>query len=76
LLVTDFAPEMVGAFVPGRDLIASNTREEMLERVKYYLDHETEMEAIAAQGQKTCLAQHSVAIRIWEFDGIIRRHLG
>jgi hypothetical protein len=76
LLITDYVPELEGHFTPGKDLVTYHTREELLERARYYLDHPGEAAAIAKAGQKTCLERHTTALRIREFEGVIHRYCG
>jgi spore maturation protein CgeB len=74
LLITDLSREMEDVFEAGRHLVVYRNREELRERILYYLDHEKEAAEIAAAGQRACLARHSLVERIREFDEILRRY--
>ncbi len=41
-LLTSDTPAVRGKFKPGRDLIVSSSPKETLEKVKYYLNHDSE----------------------------------
>lgn len=53
LAVVNRVPDMPKFFKDGRDLVAFSTLDEAVEKILYYLAHEDEMEAIAAQGHET-----------------------
>lgn len=63
LLLTDFRPELEELFVVGEDLVVFNGVEDFLEKIKYYLSHETERQEIAKRGQTKVLKNHSYVNR-------------
>ena len=51
-------------FEAGRDIVCFDTREEMLERIRYYLTHDGERQAIAAAGRARVVRDHTWASRV------------
>ncbi|MBO4456418.1 MAG: glycosyltransferase [Butyrivibrio sp.] len=51
-LITTYQKEIDEYFEDGADLVIARTPEEMIEKTAYYLEHEDERKAIAANGQK------------------------
>lgn len=50
--MTSATPAVRGKFKPGRDLIVSSSPKETLEKVKYYLNHDSERKKIQINGKK------------------------
>ncbi len=48
-----------GMFEPGKELVTFNTADEMIEKIRYYLCHDEERQAIAAAGRKKALEHHT-----------------
>ncbi|MHC4787660.1 MAG: CgeB family protein [Planctomycetota bacterium] len=46
-------------FEPGREVVTFADEDEMVEKVRYHLDHRSEREAIAAAGQRRTLGNHT-----------------
>lgn len=56
-LLTQFSPALKDEFVIGKDLVVFHSRDEMLEKARYYLAHPKERAEIAASGQQRALAK-------------------
>lgn len=52
------APDYADFFVPGQEVETWRTIGELIEKIRYYLDHESERAAIAAAGQRRALREH------------------
>lgn len=52
LVVTDDSPELGRYFVAGEEIIVFNDTGDMLEKIRYYLDHPQEAEAIRRAGRE------------------------
>lgn len=76
LLLTEASEDLGALFEPGREVETYDSKEELLEKIYYYLKHEDEREAIARRGQERCLRDHSMERRAMVFESIIRKHLG
>jgi len=61
-------------FEPGVEIETFRDSVEMLRKIRYYLAHPEEREAIARRGQERCLRDYSMDRRATELDTIIRKH--
>lgn len=75
LLVTDDKPNMKEFFEPGKEVVIYKEAEDLVEKVKYYLEHNKERERIAKAGQKRTLKNHTYKIRMKELDKILGKYL-
>ena len=75
LLVTDWKLNLSEIFEPGREVVVYQTPEECAELIRYYLEHDDEREAIAREGQRRTLQEHTYYHRVQEMISIIRHHV-
>ena len=61
-------------FEPGEEIETYRSEEELIEKIRYYLDHPEEIEQITQKGQERCHIEHDMIDRAREFDRIIRTH--
>jgi len=59
LLLTDWKENLPELFEPGKEVVVYRNREECLEAVRYYFEHEAERKSIASMGQKRTLRDHT-----------------
>ena len=59
LYCTGYSDELAEMFEPGKEVITYNNKEEMLNKVRYYLKHEEEGERIRQAGLKRALTDHT-----------------
>ncbi|HUD86254.1 MAG TPA: glycosyltransferase, partial [Xanthobacteraceae bacterium] len=52
------APDYAEFFVEGREMVTWRTVGELMEKIRYYLDHESERRAIAVAGERRALREH------------------
>jgi len=64
--VTDEMQAKLADFVPGEDFVYYESREDLLQKVCYYLDHEEERQAIAENGHNKVAAGHTYRHRVRE----------
>ncbi|MDY0264004.1 MAG: glycosyltransferase [Sulfurospirillum cavolei] len=57
--ITQRHSELEEYFVLGKDIETYATKEELLEKVRYFLSHENEREAVARNGFDTCLHHYT-----------------
>ncbi len=69
LLITDPADSINELFEEERDFVIYKNEEELIEKMKYYLEHEEEREEIAKRGQQKVLQNHTYYHRC---DKIVR----
>lgn len=74
-LITDAGENLAELFEPGREVVAYKSAEECVDLCRHYLDHPTEAEAIAAAGQRRCLADHNTQRHAERLNDILRHRL-
>lgn len=57
--LTEHSDELAAFFTPGVEIETWQTREELLEKCRYYLAHETARQRIAAAGRARALREHT-----------------
>ena len=62
-------------FEPGSEIETYRSHDELLEKVRYYLNHPAERIAIAKKGQLRCMEQYNRRQRAQAFAEIIGKHL-
>ncbi len=65
-LLSNFQADFLDDFVPGEDLVYYESKEDLLLKVAYYLDHEEERKAIAKNGHDKVAAGHTYRHRVRE----------
>jgi spore maturation protein CgeB len=73
-LLTDYVEELEEVFEPGRELDVFRDAEELLDKVRFYLDNEAARKAIASRGRDVITAGHTYRHRmtyLLEFVGKI-----
>lgn len=65
-LLTNFQADFLDDFVPGEDFVYYDSKNDLLSKIDYYLAHEEERAAIAANGFAKVAAQHTYKHRIEE----------
>jgi spore maturation protein CgeB len=75
LLAIDMRNDLGELFEPDKEVLAYNSPDECVEKVKYYLEHEAERLAIAKAGQDRTLQQHTYFHRMQEYMQIVGEYL-
>ncbi len=65
-LLSNFQADFLGEFVPGEDFVYYESKEDLLQKVDYYLIHEEERQVIAANGHDKIAAGHTYRHRVRE----------
>lgn len=63
-LLTNYLPTLGDLFEDGKHLVMYKTLDEMVEKAKYYLEHEEEREKIAQAGYDEFISKHTYRHRI------------
>ena len=63
-LISNRRAELFELFEEGRDLVCFDDEDDLARKVRYFLDHPGERQAIAEQGRKTVLEKHTMGRRI------------
>ncbi len=75
LLITDWKSNLSEMFAPGTEVVTYHTAQECAGLIKYYLDNDPERVAIAREGQKRTLREHTYLHRMQEFVDVVRKYL-
>ena len=75
LLMTEAAPNLSDFFEPGREVVAYEGADDLVDKVRHFLDHDGERRRIAAAGQRRTLAEHTYAHRIRRLAGMLESML-
>ena len=65
-LLSNFQADFLDFFIPGEDFVYYESKEDLLQKVDYYLRHEEERQAIARSGHDKVAAEHTYRHRIRE----------
>ena len=65
-LLSNFQADFLEHFVPGEDFVFYESKEDLVQKVDYYLDHEAERQAIARSGHDKVAAAHTYRHRVRE----------
>lgn len=63
-LLTNWLPTLGELFEDGKHLVTYKTLDEMVEKARYYLEHEDEREAIAKAGHEEFMKKHTYKHRV------------
>lgn len=64
MLLTNWIPTLGELFEDGKHLVTYKTYDEMIEKARYYLEHEEEREKIAQAGYEEVIAKHTYRHRV------------
>ena len=70
LLLESKSPHSISYFIDGIDYISFNSKDDLIDKIRYYLAHDDERKEIASNGRNKILTQYSGEI-VWK--GIIER---
>lgn len=65
-LLSNFQSDFLDLFVPGEDFVYYESKEDMLDKIGYYLSHEDQRQAIAKNGHDKVAAAHTYRHRVRE----------
>ena len=75
-LLTEYYENLREYFKPGIEIETFRNREELIDKIHYYLANPEKREKIAKNGQQRCLDQYTMKNRAVDLDRLIRKHLG
>lgn len=75
LLVTDMKDNLHELFDLDKEIVTYRSTGEAAEKIRYYIDHPKEAEAIALAGQRRTLRDHSYLHRMEELGAILQPYL-
>ena len=71
-LLTNWIPTLGDLFEDGKHLVTYKTLDEMVEKTKYYLEHDDEREKIAKAGYEEFIAKHTYKHRVEQVLDIVK----
>lgn len=75
MLLTDMKDNLHELFEIGKEVVTYKTKEELLEKITYYLAHDDERKRIAKAGQERTLKEHTYEHRMKEVSDILEKSL-
>lgn len=70
-LLTNYQEDMLRYFKPDKDFVYYESRQDLMDKIGYYLEHEDEREAIAKNGFEKVRAEHDLQQRLEEILDIV-----
>lgn len=70
-LLTNYQADFMDFFVPDEDFVFYENKRDLMDKISYYLKHETERAQIAENGFKRIAAQHTYRHRAEEIVGCL-----
>lgn len=71
-LLTNWIPTLGNIFEDGKHLVTYKTLNEMVEKTRYYLEHEEERERIAQAGHEEFMSKHTYKHRVEKILDIVK----
>lgn len=68
-LISNYQADFLDLFVPGEDFVYYESKEDLLQKVGYYLEHQEERKEIARNGHDKVAARHTYRHRVREMMG-------
>ncbi len=72
-VLSDDQRDVLSLFNSGRELVCFSSAADLVEKVRYYLDHADELRRIAERGREAVLKHHTYVHRIEELVSIVLR---
>jgi len=73
-LLTEYHPNIDQLFKPGVEIETFRDSNELIAKVRYYLDHPNERERIARRGQERCFRDHLIENRVKRFERFVFKY--
>lgn len=65
-LLSNYQADFLEYFTPGEDFVFFESREDLMEKLEYYLSHDAERKQIARNGFEKVANQHTYLHRVQE----------
>jgi spore maturation protein CgeB len=75
MLMTESATNLPDFFEPGREVVAYDDVDDLVEKIRHFLEHEDERRRIAAAGQRRTLTEHTYRQRMAQLAGMLESRL-
>lgn len=74
-LLTEHFDGIQRYFEPGKELVTFKNKDDLIEKIRYYLNNPFERRAIASRGQARCHRDYNMEKQAQKLDAIIQQHL-
>lgn len=75
LVVTDATRNLADLFEPGREIVAYESEDDAVDKLRHYAAHDDERRRIAAAGQARTLREHTYSNRMRELSAMLEARL-
>ena len=73
-MLSEYTPDLASLYEEGKEAEFFRSQEELVDKVRYYLQHESEREEIARAGHRRVLADgHDVVSRARQFLAVVEQ---
>lgn len=76
LLLTESATNLADLFEPGREVVAYDGVDDLVDKIRHFVAHDDERRHIAAAGQRRTLAKHTYGHRIGQLVEMLESRVG
>ena len=73
-LISNYQADLVYHFVPDEDFVYYESRDDLLNKIDYYLAHDDERKAIAENAHRKISEYHTFDVRVEEILDIVKAH--
>ena len=73
-VLTNYQEDMLNFFEPGRDFVYYESRQDLMDKVEYYLTHEDERKEIARLGYEKVCQNHTYEQRLAEIIDVVMKN--
>ncbi|SFQ39538.1 spore maturation protein CgeB [Butyrivibrio proteoclasticus] len=70
-LLTNYQEDLFNFFVPGEEFVYYESRDDLMKKIGYYLEHDDERREIAQKGYEKVCAEHTYEQRLMEILDIV-----
>ena len=71
-LLSNYQVDLQRHFVPGEEYVYYESREDLMDKINYYLKNETERAAIAKNGHDRVMKEHTFDVRVKEIIELVK----
>ncbi len=70
-MISNYQPELAKLFVEDEEIVLFRTKEELMEKVSFYLNHEDQRKAIASAGQRKVLMEFDFSVKLGRLFNLV-----
>ena len=69
--ISDGGPFLDNFYEPGREIVGYSSADDLIEKIRYYLEHDAERESIARAGFRRAMRDHRMKQRLRQAGELI-----